>query len=138
MRDSITATLVWAVVGMALVGNPGWGARSERLEFRNFELELAGPPVTILSADLDHDGRNDLLVVTAFTYWGQTGSHSSREFEGRVIEAVEVIPTLVDRREFRLFLAGPDREFVPAGPAQSVPPSVHAFAEGPDEPRSLS
>ncbi len=107
--------------------------RKERLDLRRFELEIAGPPVAILSADLDRDGRRDLLVVTAFTYWGQTGTHSTREFEGRLIEAVEVVPTLIDRREIRLFLAGADGGFAPAGPAQPLPLSVHAFAEGPPE-----
>lgn len=106
-------------------------ARLEPFRLHHFSITVGGPPVTLLPADLNSDGRLDLLVATAFTSWGQRATESTKEVGGRMVEEMEVIPTLTDRRELQLWLALPDGSYAAAAPAQPLPPSVLAFAAGP-------
>src|SRR5262245_64646149 len=58
-------------------------ARPRELTLRRVVLDLPGPPAIVVAADLNRDGRQDLLVVTAYTHWGSISTD-------RVEEAVEV------------------------------------------------
>jgi hypothetical protein len=128
----VAALLTLGLLAAALPG-PALAARAERLDLRRLELELDGPPATVLPADLTGDGRPDLLIVTAFSYWGETGTYSTEEVDGQVWEKVEVLPYLIDRREFQLYVAGDDGTYQPAAPPQDLPFSVLAFDVGPKE-----
>ncbi|MCZ6599857.1 MAG: VCBS repeat-containing protein [Acidobacteria bacterium] len=128
----IAAAIMVAVV-LALLPTLTHGARARRLELRPLELELAGPPVAVIPGDLDGDGRMDLFIVTAYTFWGETGSHHTEMVDGRMWEMVSVIPTLKDRREMQLYLAQADGTYLPAAPAQALPFSILAFDRGPSD-----
>ncbi|MFQ5718599.1 MAG: FG-GAP repeat domain-containing protein [Acidobacteriota bacterium] len=123
--------LLAGAVTASTAPTPARGARPERLALRHLGLQIEGPPVTLLPADLDADGRRDLLVVTAYTYWGQSTEQTTTEVDGRLFEEVRVRPTLVDRRQMRPWLASPDGTYRAAGPPQAVPGFVHAFEPGP-------
>jgi hypothetical protein len=125
--------LIFAATGLLLAGagRPALAARAERLELRRLELQLAGPPVSILSGDLNADDRLDLLVVTAFTYWGETSTYSTEMVDGKMWEMVQVVPSLIDQRQWQLYLAQKNGSFAPAAPPQELPSSVLAFAQGP-------
>jgi len=116
---------------LALLPTPTQGARAQRLELRPLELHLDGPPVAVIPGDLDGDGRMDLLIVTAYTYWGETGSHRTEMVDGRMWEIVSVIPTLKDRREIQLYLAQEAGHYLPAAPPQDLSFSILAFDRGP-------
>jgi hypothetical protein len=130
-RLPVAAVLTILAVALAGPARPAHAARAERLELRRLQLELDGPPVTILPADLTGDGRRDLIIVTAFTRWGEISSFRSEQVEGRVWEVVEVSPTLIDRREIQLYRARPDGGYEAAAPPQPLPFSVLALADGP-------
>src|SRR5262245_22700582 len=77
------------------------GARPRALALRRVTPDLPGPPSVIVPADLDHDGRKDLLVVVAYTRWGSITTDRVEQ----AIEVTEVVPALFDVREARAFLA---------------------------------
>ncbi len=116
---------------LTLLPTPTQGARAQRLELRPLELHLDGPPVAVIPGDLNGDGRMDLLIVTAYTYWGETGSHRTEMVDGRMWEIVSVIPTLKDRREIQLYLAQGNGHYIPAAPPQALSFSILAFDRGP-------
>src|SRR6185436_16389776 len=83
-----------------------------------------GPPAAVVAADLDRDGRRDLVLVTATTSWGSI-------MEERIEAAIaitEVVPALFDKREARAFLAQADGTYraVPALPLTSEVLAVNA------------
>jgi hypothetical protein len=111
-----------AISAAAAMGAP---AAPRPLALRHVGLSLPGPPAAIVSVDLDHDGRKDLLVVVAFTRWGSIA-------QDRVEDAVavtEVVPALFDRREAHGFLARSDGTFT-ALPALELPTTVIGVEAG--------
>jgi hypothetical protein len=100
-------------------------ASPKPLALRRVDLDLPGPPAAVVPADLDRDGRKDLLVVVASTTWG---SIMEERIEA-AIAVTEVVPALFDKREARAFLAQAD------GTYRAVPPlplttDVFAVAAG--------
>ncbi|HEX6850703.1 MAG TPA: FG-GAP-like repeat-containing protein [Candidatus Polarisedimenticolaceae bacterium] len=82
--------------------------------------------MALLSVDLDGDARRDLVVVLAFTSWGQI---SSDRVEAAV-SITEIVPAVFERREARAFLAR-EGGYVPAAPPFDLGIDVHAAAAGP-------
>jgi hypothetical protein len=115
-----------AIGALAWAAAITWGlAKPQPLALRRVDVALPGPPSTVLATDVDGDGREDLLVVTAYTQWGSIS-------EDRVEDAVditEVVPALFDRREILPFLAQADGRYRP-GTAFAMPPTWIALARG--------
>ena len=111
-------------------------ARREKLALRADSLELPGAPASVVAADVNGDGLRDLAVVIAFTRWGEVGIEESikmDDIEG-LVEVLTVIPSLVDRRELRVFLGRPGGGFDPASTspiAVAIEPSVLSLEAGP-------
>ncbi len=84
-------------------------AGRDRLELRYASLELPGAPAAILPADLDGDGRQDLIVAVAFSEWHQIGIEEEATMDDvdGLVEVLTIVPSLIDRRELRVFLARP-------------------------------
>lgn len=116
------------MIALVLVPIPSLAAAP--LTFRHVGLDLPGAPVDVISADLNSDGRQDLLVIVARTLWGQIGTD---RIEG-LVQISEVVPALFDRREAHAFLQGPDGVYRRAGEALSLAPSILSLEAG---PRSL-
>ncbi|HWM92118.1 MAG TPA: VCBS repeat-containing protein [Thermoanaerobaculia bacterium] len=108
-------------------------ARREKLALRADSLELPGAPSAVVAADVNGDGLRDLTVVLAFTRWGEIGIEESVEMDDveGLVEVLTVIPSLVDRRELRLFLGRPGGGFDPAARSMAIGPSVLSLEEGP-------
>ncbi len=103
------------------------------LALRRVALDLPGPPVVVVPADLDGDGRLDLTLVVAFTERGEIGIEEKRqmdEVEG-LVEVMTVVPALLDHRELRVYLATAEGGYAPAGPPFALPTSVIAVEPGP-------
>ncbi|MBP7149822.1 MAG: VCBS repeat-containing protein [Acidobacteria bacterium] len=97
------------------------------LAFRAHVLELPGPPAALFPADVDGDGRRDLVLVLAYTEWKQVT-------EDRVEDAVQitdVVPALFDRRELRVYFQAADGTYAPAAPPLVLPENVIAVTAGP-------
>jgi hypothetical protein len=111
---------------------PAFAAR-EKLELRYLPLPLPGAPSAVVAADVDADGHLDLTVVVAYTRWGQTEIEESitmDDVEG-LVEVLTVIPSLVDRREIRVFPGRPDGGFGPGSLALPIDPTVLTLEAGP-------
>ena len=120
LRRIVLAT--WLAAGWAEAASP------KPLALRRVDLDLPGPPAAVVPADLDRDGRKDLLVVVAATTWG---SIMEERIEA-AIAVTEVVPALFDKREARAFLAQADGTYR-AVPALALPSEVLAMAAGPAE-----
>src|SRR5262245_25818225 len=108
-------------------------ARREKLALRAESLELPGAPSAVVAADLNGDGLRDLAVVLAFTRWGEIGIEESvkmDDVEG-LVEVLTVIPSLVDRRELRVFPGRPGGGFDPTARSITIEPSVLSLEAGP-------
>jgi hypothetical protein len=103
-------------------------ARPRELALRRVTLDLPGPPSLIVSADLNHDGRKDLLVVIAYTRWGSISTDRVEQ----AIEVTEVVPALFDVREARAFLAEPGGRYRQIAAPLPLPSSILSAEAGPD------
>lgn len=120
-----------AVLGAAVL-MLAWGSQSEAarpvdLALRRVVLDLPGPPAVIVSADLNGDGRRDLLIIIAYTRWGSIATDRVED----AIEVTQVVPALFDVREARAFLAQPGGGYRQAGPPLKLPSNVLSAEAGP-------
>ena len=100
------STFLALISALALAG-AAEAARKTRLELRHLPIELPGAPSTILPADLDGDGQQDLVVAVAYTEWDQIGIEEEAQMDDvdGLVEVLTIVPSLMDRRELRVFLA---------------------------------
>ena len=103
------------------------GARGERLELRHISLDLPGPPSKVIPTDLDGDGRNDLVIVVAYTELQEIGEDRIEN----MVQISTVIPALFDRREVRLYRADPGGGYTLVGAPMELPTSVLHLEPGP-------
>ncbi len=94
---------------------------------RKVTLDLPGPPARVLPADLNGDGRADLIVALA---WTEIDEVEFERLEG-FVQMTTIVPALFDRREMRAFLQAPDGSYALAGPPLPLPVSILALDTGP-------
>lgn len=125
------ARLLALLAALALLG-PAASADAE-LSFQEQSLELPGAPATLVPADLDGDGLGDLAVVVIYTDWDQIGIEELTEMdqvEG-LVEVLTIVPTLMDRREVRVYRGRPGGGFALAGEPLPLPLGVLSVGAGP-------
>ncbi len=119
-RTTLAAAGIVAVVAAAL-------ARPADLALRRVVLSLPGPPAVIVPADLNGDGRKDLLVIVAYTRWGSIATDRIEN----AVQVTQVVPALFDIREARAFLAEAGGGYREAGGVLKLPTSVLSAEAGP-------
>ena len=115
------------VLATCVIGSQAHAARKRPLELRLVQLDLPGLPAMVIPTDLDADGRQDLLIVLAYTELESIGIDRVEE----MVQITTVIPALFDRREVRAYLARPDGSFEMAGEPLSLE-RVLAVDPGPE------
>ncbi|HYU31517.1 MAG TPA: VCBS repeat-containing protein [Thermoanaerobaculia bacterium] len=112
--------------------HPAFAAR-EKLALRYLPLPLPGAPSAVVAADVDGDGHRDLTVVVAFTRWSQIEIEESAKMDDveGLVEVLTVIPSLVDRREIRVFPGRPDGGFGPGSVGLPIDASILTIEAGP-------
>jgi hypothetical protein len=117
-------------IAVALLAEAGASrARPRDLTLRRVVLDLPGPPAVIVSADMNGDGRRDLLVIVAYTRWGTISTDRVED----AVAVTQVVPALFDTREARAFLAQPGGSYRQAGPPLQLPATVLSAEAGPAE-----
>lgn len=129
-RRYIAAALV---VGLVLPPAAALAAKDRAPGFYEQSLDLPGMPAAVIPADMNGDGRDDLVVLVAYTGWGELATTERVEFDDieGLVEVMSVVSSLVDRRELRVYLTS-DRGmgFESEYAALELDTSVHALAAG--------
>ena len=131
------AELASAILLLAVVSSSA-AARDRAPGFFGQELSLPGIPAAMLPADMDGDGRDDLVVLVAYTGWTTRAEFEQAEFDDveGLVEVMNVVDELVDRRELRVYPARLEGDgFGGQLAAVDLDTTVHALATGhPAEP----
>ena len=115
-RPSVPVLLLAALLISAIHAAPALSAgRPSPSSLRNVGLELPGAPAAVVSADMDGDGRRDLVVVVAYNQWDEiaiTESSTMDDIQG-LVDVMTIVPAVIDRREVRVYRAKADGGYEP-------------------------
>jgi hypothetical protein len=108
-------------------------AAAAELSFVEQSLELPGAPMAVIAGDVDGDAWIDLVVPVVYTEWDQIGIEESTtmdDVEG-LVEVLTIVPTLMDRREVRVYHGRPGGGFDPEPGVHQLGLDVITLAAGP-------
>ena len=131
-----------AVAGLLLAGAVLWPsagrARDRAPGFFQQRLDLPGIPAAVVPAEMTGDGRDDLVVLAAYTGWTTRAEFEPAKFDDieGLVEVMNVVDELVGRRELRLYPAAAEGDgFDEPVATLDLDATVHALATGhPAEP----
>lgn len=134
-KKSGRPVLLLAVLLALLPAAPAFSAgRPLPTSLRTLSLDLPGAPAAVVSADLDGDGRRDLVVVVAYNQWDEiaiTESSTMDNVKG-LVDVMTIVPAVMDRREARVYRARADGSYAPPL-SLALPLSVLSLEAGPPE-----
>src|SRR5678815_3413388 len=102
-------------------------ADTRELTLKHAALELPGPPAALVPADLNGDGRMDLVVAVVYTAYDELSFERAEGF----VQMTEIVPALFDRRELRVYLADGQGGYRRAADPPPLPATVHTIEAGP-------
>jgi VCBS repeat protein len=106
--------------------------RSPLSSLRSLSLDLPGAPAAVIPADVDGDGRQDLVIVVASNQWDEvaiTESSTMDNVQG-LVDVMTIVPAVIDRREVRVYRALPGGTYAPPL-SLALPLSVLSLEAGP-------
>lgn len=118
---AVAATVTLSALGGVCLAGP------RPTEMRRVTLDIPGPPARVLPADVNGDGRIDLVMALA---WSEFESVEFERLEG-FVQMTTIVPALFDRREMRVYLQQPNGQYLLAAPPLILPASVLALDSGP-------
>ena len=128
-------TTPWVMAALALLLWPqsAAAAKDKAPGFLEQSLDLPGMPAAVIPADMNGDGIDDLVVLVAYTIWGEVAETEQVQFDDieGLVEVMNVVSSLVNRRELRVYPGKPDvGGFEPHLPPLELDTSVHALGAG--------
>jgi len=132
-RISKTASYGALCIALIALGLSQAQAKSSHTGFERFPLTLPGIPAAIIPADVDADGIEDLVVVIAYTDWGEVATFEQTQFDDieGMVEVMNVVSSLIEHRELRVYpglAAG--HGYGPPLPSLPLDTSIHALGAG--------
>ena len=130
LRSSLPALLLLAVPLLSATALAA--GRPSLSNPRTLSLDLPGAPAAVVAADLDGDGRRDLIIVVAYNQWDEvaiTESSTMDDVKG-LVDVMTIVPAVIDRRELRFYRALPDGTYAPPV-SMALPLSVLSLEAGP-------
>lgn len=131
-RQISLRVLVLCLLASWVVWSPARAARDRAPGFAEHSLELPGVPAAVIPADMNGDGHRDLVVLVAYTAWGDTVTTEQATFsdvEG-LVEVMSVVSALIDHRELRVYLADGEGRYESHAAALELDESLHVLEAG--------
>jgi hypothetical protein len=118
---------------LSLIAYGSTAAAGKKLDLIHSGLELPAAPSVMLPADLNEDGLQDLVMVLAYSEWDRITVDEKSMMEGinHLVTVMTVVPTIIDRRELRVYFARPEGGYEQAVAPMPLDLSILSVGAGP-------
>ena len=121
-----------ALTALAPAAPAAPASRDRTPGFDEQSLALPGVPAAVIPADMNGDGRQDLVVLVAYTAWGDTVTTERATFDDveGLVEVMNVVSALIDHRELRVYLGAEDGRYETRPATLELDETIHLLEAG--------